>query len=156
LANCGEALIGTGYFTSHIDIPDQTPFPAFGRVLAFNTTIDDRQAIVVHVYGTTPASITTVLASTLSRTGPASGSFGPKLEIVMPKIGDDWGYVTSFSLTIHRRYRYHGRAMSVVRATCPAPPDLHRVPFKAARGTFELTDGQVLTRTVGGTCTAAG
>ena len=155
LDNCGEALLGYGHVTSHIDIPDQAPFPAFGRVLAFNTTQHDRQAVAIHVFGRTPASITTVLAAALRRSGPAIGPFGPQITIEMPKIGEDWGYLTSFALTLHRRYRHENREMSVIRATCPAPRDLGRVPFKAARGIFELADGQVLTRIVGGTCTAA-
>jgi hypothetical protein len=74
----------------------------------------------------------------------------------MPKIDDEWGYVTGFDLTMHRRYRYRGRELSLVTAFCPAPPDVHRVPFMAARGTFDLADGQTITRTVSGTCTATG
>ena len=155
LNNCADALLGYGYVTSHIDIPEQAPFPAFGRVLAFKTTRGERPAVAIHVFGRTPASITTVLAAALTRSGPATGPFGPKLTIEMPTIGDDWGYVTGFALTLHRRYSDGGRKLSVVSATCPAPPDLDRVPFKAARGTFELADGQVLTRTLGGSCKVA-
>jgi hypothetical protein len=154
LSACGEALLGSGHFTSHIEIPEQAPFPARGRVLAFNTTREDRPAIAIHVFGRKPASITTVLGAAITRSGPASSSLGPRLTIEMPKIGDDWGYVSSFDLTLHRRYRYRGRNLSVVTATCPAPTDLDKVPFKAARGTFELADGQTLTRTVSGTCRA--
>lgn len=155
LDNCGDALLGYGYVTSHIDIPDQARFPAFGRVLAFKATQRGHRAVAIHVFGRTPASITTVLAATLVRSGPAAGPFGPKLTVEMPKIGDDWGYLTGFALTLHRRYRHHDREMSVVSATCPAPRDLHKVPFKAARGTFELADGQTLTRALGGSCTVA-
>ncbi len=72
----------------------------------------------------------------------------------MPRIGDDWGYVSGFGLTLHRRYRYKGSERSVVSATCPAPVDLREVPFKAARGSFELADGQLLSRTLGGSCRA--
>jgi hypothetical protein len=156
LAGCGEALIGSGHFTSHIDIPEQAPFPARGRVLAFNTTREKRPAVAIHVFGRKPASTSTVLGAVLARSGPGAGSFGPRLTIEMPRIGDDWGYVTGFDLTLHRRYRYRGRNLSVVTATCPAPADLSEVPFKAARGTFYLADGKVLTRTVSGSCRASG
>lgn len=155
LANCGEALIGSGYFTSHIDIPEQAPFPAWGRVLAFNTRRDGRQAVAIHVFGRKPAATSTLLSAALWRSGPASGQFGPQLTITMPRIGDDWGYVSGFGLTLHRRYSYRGTERSVVSATCPAPADLREVPFKAARGSFELADGQVLGRTLGGSCRAA-
>jgi hypothetical protein len=154
LANCGEALLGSGYFTSHIDIPEQAPFPAWGRVLAFNTRKHGHQAVAIHVFGHHPAPTSTVLAAALLRSNPASGAYGPELRVEMPRIGDEWGYVSSFSLTLHRRYRYRGKERSVISASCPAPPDLSEVPFKAARGTFELADGQIFTRTLGGTCRA--
>lgn len=154
LATCGQALLGTGYFTSHIDIPEQAPFPARGRVLAFNTTRKGHSALAIHVFGRTPAAISNVLGGSLLRSGPAGGNLGPKLTIEMPKIGDDWGYVTGFDLTLHRRYSYRGRRLSLITASCPAPPDLDRVPFKAARGTFDLAGGETITRTVSGTCRA--
>jgi hypothetical protein len=155
LAACRGALLGSGRFASHIDFPEQAPFPALGRALAFLTTMRGREAIAIHIFGRKPAPITTLIAANLNRSGAGAGSFGPKLTIEMPNIGDEWGYVTGFSLTLHRRYHYRGRKMSLIRASCPAPPDLDRVPFKAARGTFELADGQTLTRTLGGTCRAA-
>lgn len=155
LQNCGNALLGSGYFTSHIDIPEQAPFPTWGRVLAFNTGKGGRQAVAIHVFGRHPAPISTVLSAALTRSGAAARSFGPQLSIEMPKIGDDWGYVSGFGLTFHRRYFYKGQERSVISATCPAPKDLREVPFKAARGSFELTDGQILSRTLGGVCRAS-
>jgi hypothetical protein len=155
IGNCGEALLGSGFFNSHIDIPEQAPFPAYGRVLAFNTTQRGEQAVAIHVFGRRPASITTVLSTALRRSGSSSGPFGPALTVEMPRIGDDWGYVTGFSLTLHRRYEYRDRLRSVVSATCPAPADLRTVPFKAARASFELADGEVLTRSLNSTCTAS-
>jgi hypothetical protein len=155
IALCDAALIGSGRFRSHIDIPEQAPFPAIGRVLAFNTTLHGHRAVALHVSGTDPVPTTTVLIARLTRSGPTPGQFGSELTIEMPRIGDDWGYVTGFDLTLHRRYRYRGREMSVVRASCPAPAGFARVPFKAARGIFELADGQILTRTLSGSCRAA-
>lgn len=155
LAICRDALIGTGHFTSHIDIPEQAPFPASGRLLAFNTRLHGRPAVAAHVFGKDPAPTSEVLPMTFTRTGPASGPFGPKLTVEMPNIGDEWGYVTGFDLTLDRRYRYRGRAMSVVSASCPAPAGVSRAPFKAARGTYELADGSTLTRTLSGSCEVA-
>ena len=152
IASCGDALIGSGYFTSHIEIPDQAPFPAWGRALAFNTRKGGRQAVVIHVFGRNPAPTSTVLSAALIGSGPASGPFGRRLTIEVPKIGDNWGYVSGFGLTFHRRYRYRGQEKSVVRASCPAPPGLRVVPFTAARGVFELGDGQILSRTLSGSC----
>ena len=49
------------------------------------------------------------------------GASGRSSTVEMPKIGNEWGYVTGFDLTLKRRYRYRGRAMSVISASCPAP-----------------------------------
>jgi hypothetical protein len=154
LAVCGDALIGSGFITSHIDFPGNAPFPAKGRVLAFNSTKDGHQALAVHVFGREPASISTVLSGALVPRGPSRGQYGPRVVIDIPEVEEGWGYVDGFGLTFHRRFRYRGEETSVVSATCPAPADLREVPFKAARGVFELTDGQVLTRSVGGSCRA--
>ena len=152
---CGKALLGRGEFESHIDIPDQAPFPSHGQVLAFNATRSgNAPAVALHIYGRRPAPTTNVLSTSITRSAAGDANFGPELAIVMPEIGDDWGYVTGFDLTLHRRYRYQGRRLSLVTATCPAPAGLDVVPFRAARGTFELADGQLLTHTVSGNCRA--
>lgn len=155
LTNCGSALLGRGYFTSHIEIPEQAPFPAFGRALAFNAARDNHPLLAIHIFGRRPAPIVTVLAAPLRRSGPSNGPFGPSFTVKMPRIGDDWGYVSGFGLTFHRRYRYGGQERSVLRASCPAPPDLRVVPFTAVRGSFALNDGNVLTRTLEDTCIAS-
>ena len=141
---CRDALIGTGHFTSHIDIPEQAPFPAAGRMLAFNSRRNGKPAVAAHVYGRDPVPTSEVLPMTFSRRG--QGSFGPIVSVEMPKIGNEWGYVTGFDLTLKRRYRYRGRAMSVISASCPAPAGIREAPFKAARGTYELAGGSTLTR----------
>jgi hypothetical protein len=153
LAVCGDALIGTGHFTSHIDIPEQAPFPAVGRLLAFNSSRNGKPAVAAHVYGTDPVPTSEVLRMTFSRRG--QGSFGPIVTVEMPKIGNEWGYVNGFDLTLKRRYRYHGRAMSLISASCPAPAGVREAPFKAARGIYELADGRTLTRTLSGSCQVA-
>ncbi len=156
LANCRAALVGSGYFTSHIEIPEEAPFPAFGRVLAFNALRAGRPALVLHVFGQRPTPTVAVLSASLSPSGPATGAFGPRLQIEMPRIGDKWGYLTGFGLTFHRRFRFRGLGRSVISANCPAPQGVAVVPFKAARGTFEFDDGRILTGGVGGSCRATG
>jgi hypothetical protein len=150
LAICRDALVGTGHFTSHVDIPEQAPFPASGRMLAFNSVVDGHPALVAHVYGVEPVPISQVLPMTFRRNG--RGAFGSTLSVEMPEFGPDWGYVTGFDLTLERRYRYRGRTLSFLSASCPAPEGIHKAPFKAARGTYELAGGRTLTRTLSGTC----
>jgi hypothetical protein len=150
LSTCRRGLVGEGHFTSHIDIPDQAPFPALGRVLAFNTRAHGHTMFVAHVFGTHPLPVSQVLPMSLHR--ESRGSFGTTLIVEMPKTGRDWGYVTGFDLTLERSYRYRGRTLSLLSASCPAPRGVRRAPFTAARGTYELAGGRSLTRTLSGTC----
>ena len=121
-------------------------------MLAFKSERNGRPAMAAHVFGKSPVPTSEVLPMTFSRRG--QGNFGPIVSVEMPDIGNDWGYVNGFDLTLKRRYRYRGQALSVISASCPAPADLDEVPFKAARGVFELADGSTLTRVVGGSCRA--
>ena len=116
---CSDSLIGTGHFTSHIDIPEQAPFPAVGRMLAFKTRRNGKPAVAAHVFGKDPVPTSEVLPMTFARRG--QGNFGPIVSVEMPNIGNEWGYVTGFDLTLKRQYRYRGRSMSVISASCPAP-----------------------------------
>ena len=147
---CGKALVGSGHFSAHIDIPDQSPFPAAGRALLFNGMVHGRPVLFGHVYGPRPVQTTEVMAFVVGRSRQAD--FGVTLTATMPEVGDDWGYVTGFDLAMGRTYRYQGRRISLLTANCPAPAGFSQAPFKLARGTFYLADGGVRSRVLGSTC----
>jgi hypothetical protein len=73
----------------------------------------------------------------------------------MPDIGNEWGYVTGFALRLGRTYMRHGRRRGVLSASCPAPPGTRVVPFRLARGTFYLSNGEVRERILGASCRVA-
>jgi hypothetical protein len=122
-------------------------------MLAFNARIDGHRALLAHVFGTRPIPNAEVLPMTVRR--ERSGQFGSVLTVTMPNVGDEWGYVTGFELTLHRTYRFRGVKRSFLAASCPAPKDLREVPFKAARGTFFLREGSPVTKVVGSHCRVA-
>ena len=153
LAICRDALVGTGSFTSHVDIPEQAPFPAVGRILAFNTRLHGRPSLAAHVFGKRPVPTSQVLPMSFRRA--VHGQFGSRLDVEMPQVGPDWGYVTGFALTLERRYTFRGRRLSLLAANCPAPSGIREAPFKAARGTYHLAEGRTLTRVLSGTCEVA-
>lgn len=150
LERCGTALVGIGHFTAHVEIPEGAPFPAAGRLLVFNSSRKGHPALVGHVFGTQPVPTTQVLPISLRPQG--ENGFGATMSVAMPKVGDEWGYVTGFDMTFHRRYRYRGRSHSFLSASCPAPAGIAEAPFRAARGTYYLSGGRVLTRVVTGSC----
>ncbi len=154
LAACREALIGSGRFTAHIAIPTQAPFPAHGRMLAFNSVLHGRRVILAHIYGTDPVPTSRVLVMTYQRRSP--GTFGTTLSMQMPNLAVNWGYATSFRLTLHRLYTYRGRPRSFISASCPAPKGLSVALFTAAKGTYYLAEGRQISRVLEGTCTVRG
>jgi hypothetical protein len=154
LAACRSALIGAGRFTAHILIPDEAPFPAHGKVLAFNSTLHGRPVILAHIYGTKPVSTSRVLVLSIQRSH--SGTFGTTLSVQLPKIAVNWGYATGFRLTLHRSYLYRGVPRSLISASCPAPRGFTSASFLAAKGTYYLADGRRLTRFLYGVCKVGG
>jgi hypothetical protein len=147
---CGPALVGTGHFAAHVAIPDEAPFPANGRVLVFNSSSKGRPALVAHIYGVKPLPTAQVLPIDIRHS--KEQSLDVVLAATMPQVGEDWGYVTGFDLSLHRTYTFRGHRRSLASASCPAPGNLDKVPFRLARGTFELLDGSVRHRSLQSTC----
>ena len=154
LATCHKALVGAGRFTAHLAIPSQAPFPAEGKMLAFNSVLHGRRVVLAHIYGTDPVPTSQVLVMTYRHPGP--GAFGTILSMRMPNLAVNWGYATGFKLTLHRRYTYRGRQRSFISASCPAPRGLSVALFAAAKGTYYLADGRTVSRVLDGTCTVRG
>jgi hypothetical protein len=150
LAACSGALVGRGRFTAHIALPSQAPFPAAGKMLVFNSVLHGRHVMLAHIYGTSPVPTSRVLVMTYQRS--SGGTFGTTLSFQMPNLTVNWGYATSFRLTLHRNYTYRGRPRSLISASCPAPKGLGIVLFTAAKGTYYLGDGRKISRVLEGTC----
>ncbi len=51
-AACGGSLVGEGHFSANVKLPQQSPFPSSGKVLAFNGRLHGKPAILAHIYGT--------------------------------------------------------------------------------------------------------
>lgn len=153
LAHCRDALVGSGHFTAHIDLPEQAPFPAAGRLLVFNSRYRGHKALLGHVYGSQP--VPTALDMFFRLHWERKGPFGLAFTATMPDVGEEWGYVTGFEVSLGRRYLLHDRQRSVLAAGCPAPAGFNSAPFKLARGVFRLADGSTRSRVLSGVCHVA-
>jgi hypothetical protein len=67
ISACRSSLVGTGTFSANVKLPEQSPFPSEGKVLAFNGRFKGRPAILAHIYGTRPVPTSYVLPFTISR-----------------------------------------------------------------------------------------
>lgn len=153
LARCRGSLVGSGRFTAHIDLPEQTPFPSSGQLLVFNSSYRGRRALLGHVYG--PRPVPTAFDMYFRLHQERKGPFGLTLTATLPNVGEEWGYVTGFEVNLGRHYLLHGRRRSVLEGGCPAPAGVNTALFKLARGVFRLAGGSTRSRVLTGVCHVA-
>jgi hypothetical protein len=145
LAQCRSSLIGEGDFSADVVLPEQSPFPSQGKLLAFNGTIGRKPAVFAHVYGTEPLSTSYVFAFKVRK---AKGTFGTILEASFPKATGDWGYITGISLNLFRS--------RFMEAGCPAPAGFSKVAFPLVKTSFDFAGGLDIESTLNRSCQAKG
>jgi DNA-binding beta-propeller fold protein YncE len=152
-AACGAALVGEGHFAANVKLPEQSPFPSSGKVLAFNGRLHGKPAILAHIYGTQPAPTSYVLPFSIRE---SRGTYGTVLETSLPNATGDWGYVTGLEMKLHRSFHYHGKKRSYLSAGCPAPAGFPGAAFPLARTSFAFAGGMTLVSTLNQSCRAKG
>lgn len=152
LAECRSALVGEGSFSANVKLPEQSPFPSSGKILAFNGRLRGEPAILAHIYGTKPVPTSYVLPFLIHHD---KGTFGTVLEASLPRVTGDWGYVTGVEMTLQRRFSFRGKQRSYVTAGCPAPAGFRSVFFAFARTSFAFEGGVTLTSLLTRRCTVS-
>jgi hypothetical protein len=150
---CGPSLIGTGDFAANVRLPEQSPFPSKGKMLAFNGRLRGKPAVLAHIYGTQPAASSYVLPFQITHT---HGTYGTLLQANLPQIDGEWGNITKMSMTLGRVYRSHGRTHSYLSAACPAPSGFSAAPFPLAKTAFDFSGEISLKTTLTRNCKVAG
>jgi hypothetical protein len=150
---CRRSVVGQGSFGAEVVLPEQSPFPSSGRVVAFNGALHGRRVVFAHIYGTEPLPQSRVLAFEIGRAG---GGYRTTLTAELPRVAADWGYVSNVGLTLKRRFKDRGRVRSFVNASCPAPGRFTVATFPLARASFGFEDGRVLTSTLIRSCKVSG
>lgn len=133
LKACRASLVGEGHFSAKVLLTQQTPFPAEGRVYAFNGRLRGKPAIFAHVYGTDPVPTSFTLPFAIK---PIKGTYGTVLEADLPEVTGDSGYITGLSLKLGRSFSYRGHRRSFLSASCPAPKGFPGATFAFARASF--------------------
>jgi hypothetical protein len=150
---CPGSLVGKGTFSAHVVLPEQSPFPSQGRMIAFNGIDHGRHVVFAHIYGTRPLPQSSVLAFALKRT---DGAFGTSLVAHLPKVAAEWGYVSGVSLALNRQFKYKGESRSFLSAGCPAPKGFPGAIFSFAKASFGFEDGKTLSSTLTRSCAVSG
>jgi len=149
LEACGPALVGEGRYLGALALPEQSTFPLQGRVLAFNTVINGKRAILAHVYGSSPIPNSRILVFHIHK---ASGTFGTVLTAELPARLNRYGYLKKITLNLRRDFVYRGRRHSYLSAACAAPAGTTIGIFPFVRVSMTFSDGRQLASTLTRTC----
>jgi hypothetical protein len=152
LASCRRSLVGEGRFSAKVLFAQQSPFPASGKVYAFNGSVGGKPAILAHVYGTDPVPTSFTLVFTVSK---RKGTFGTVLTASLPEATGNSGYVTGLSLELGKQFSSHGKRRSYLTAACPAPKGFPSASFSLAQAKFGFGK-QTLTSTLSSRCKVSG
>ena len=150
---CGAALVGHGELRAEVHLPNQAPFQLDGALLAFNgRDRAGRRAVLVHTVAARPPAVI-VLPFVFTE---GEGRFGTFLEADLPRDLGPLPRVSSFDLTLSRRFSSHGMRRSFLSASCPLPPSLTAGFFSFARVRFTLADGSQVGTGIARSCRARG
>lgn len=143
-AICRKAIIGKGLTDVEVEFPEQAPFIAKSKLLAFNGGFSGgKTTILIHAYLSSPVSAAVVTTVKISKV--KNGRYGTKSIATVPKIAGGYGSVRSFSLTFDRGYKN----TPFLFAKCP---DGHL----NAKATSVFADGTRLTGSFVRSCTPKG
>jgi len=152
-AACGRSLIGQGTFSADVRLPRQSPFPAEGKVLAFNGRYKGRPAILAHVFGTKPVPTSYTLPFLIDE---EKGNYGTALRAALPEVTGNAAAITGLTLKLGRNFTSHGRRRSFITAGCPAPKGFSSALFPLTRGRFAFAGGVSIGEVVTRSCRARG
>jgi hypothetical protein len=143
-AICKTAIIGEGKTNVEVAFPEQTPFIAKSKLVAFNGgTSGGKTTIFIHAYLSSPVSAAVVTTVKISKIH--NGRYGTKSVATIPKIAGGYGSAKEFELTFTRGYKN----TPFLFANCP---DGHL----NAKATSVFSDGTKLTGSFVRSCTPKG
>jgi DNA-binding beta-propeller fold protein YncE len=152
-AACGRSIVGEGTFAADVRLPRQSPFPAAGKVLAFNGRYKGRPAILAHVFGSKPVPTSFTLPFVIDE---EKGTYGTALRAALPEVTGNAAAITGLTLKLGRNFTSHGRRHSFITAGCPAPKGLSSALFPLTRGRFAFAGGVRIAEVVTRSCQARG
>lgn len=153
LARCGDALVGRGSYAADVAFPEQQAFPSEGRILAFNSIVDGKRAILAHIYDPDPVPITRIVVFHIRE---RAGTYGTVLTGFLPAAENRWGYLKRISLNLHREFVYRGQPHSYLSAACDAPAGFPGATFSFARASMRFADGRTLSSVLTRSCRVRG
>ena len=138
LANCGDAIVGSGRFWASVVLPEQRPYRTRGRLLVFNGRRNGHPVLFAHIFTTQPFNTSFVITFSIERIH--EGQFATRLTADFPRALGSWGFVDRIKLTLRRKTTRHGRQRSYFNASCPAPAGSRVGSFLLAKAGFYFAE----------------
>lgn len=148
LSRCGGAVVGRGDFQAQVSLGADVP--ASGKIIAFNSRIGSKPALLLHFFARVPVRFTLIVPLTISRKG--RGEFRTLLRTRVPTLAGGLGSITRINLTIGRRFSARGERRSYVSAACSAPVGFTIAPFNFARARFRFANHLPVKSTLTSVC----
>lgn len=143
--HCRGAIVGKGFGTALIELPEQRGIKASSPLTLFNGPVKHGNPTVLgHAHLDYPAPTTYVILIEIQKVH--HGRYGFKTVAEFPKIVNGYGSPLSGHLTIGREWNWHGKRLSYANAHCADG----RLQAKAE---FTFEDGSFVQGTVFKPCT---
>lgn len=136
---CGDAIVGKGFGTAIVALPEQKPIPASTGITLFNGPKKNGFAtVLVHAHLDVPAPSTVLFEVVVEKIH--NGIYGYRTDAKIPKLVNGYGHPVSGFIRIGRQWTYKGKRHSYISASC----ENGRLQ---ARGKFGFEDGTLLSGT---------
>jgi hypothetical protein len=136
---CGDAIVGKGYGTVVVALPEQKPIPASTGITIFNGPKKNGFAtVLVHAHLDVPAPSTVLFTVVIEKIH--NGLYGYRADGKIPKLVNGYGHSVSGFINVGREWTYKGKRHSYISARC----ENGRLQ---ARGKFGFEDGTLLSGT---------
>jgi hypothetical protein len=114
---CGDAIVGKGFGTALVELPEQRGIEASSPLTLFNGPIKHGNPTVLgHAHLDVPSPTTFVILIEIQKV--SHGRYGFKTVANFPRIVNDYGSPISGNLTIGRTWKYKGKTLSYANAHC--------------------------------------
>ncbi|MGC1852335.1 MAG: hypothetical protein WA687_07845 [Solirubrobacterales bacterium] len=138
--NCAGAIVGTGFGTALVELPEQRGIKASSPLTLFNgPKVHGNPSVLGHAHLDYPAPTTYVILIEIEKI--SNGRYGFRTVADFPRIANDYGSPLSGRLSIGKTWKYKGETLSFANAHCADG----RLQAKAE---FSFKDGSFVAGTV--------
>lgn len=133
--NCAGSIVGTGFGTALVELPEQKGIKASSPLTLFNgPQVHGNPSVLGHAHLDYPAPTTYVILIEIQKI--SNGRYGFKTVADFPRIANDYGSPLSGHLTIGREWTYKGKKLSYANAHCADGRLQAKAEFSFKDGSF--------------------